>query len=218
MGRSRSGLIVLFLFLSTSRGPLIHRIMTREEAIENVRSFIGQLTEDCQASIRSLVPELQESKDERIRKGLIELIENWNYPQELFTTKRNIIGYLEKQKEQKSTEWSEEDEKIMQTMIKDGDLKPSEIAWLKSLRPSKDCSDCAKHLEGYISGRSDAENKLLDQFGALITPEDELHIKPRWKPSEAQILAIVEALKYLPNNKDEWMILNTLIDFLKKLM
>ena len=84
-----------------------------------------------------MFPELRESEDERIRKGLIELIENWNYPQELFTTKQNIIAYLEKQKEQehpcdsaqfeegfktgyelglrkkeeqKPAEWSEEDE------------------------------------------------------------------------------------------------------------
>lgn len=47
---------------------------------------------------------------------------------------RRIRAEKEKQKEQKPA-WSEEDEKIMQTMIKEGDLKPSEIAWLKSLRP-----------------------------------------------------------------------------------
>ena len=49
---------------------------------------------------KSEKPIIPESEDERIRKGLIELIENWNYPQELFTTKRNIIAYLKKQKEQ----------------------------------------------------------------------------------------------------------------------
>ena len=125
----------------------------------------------------------------------------------------------------KPAEWSEEDERILKGIIglidhdqHYGVSNNEMISWLKDRRPSKDCSSCAKHLEGYISGRSAAENKLLEQFGALITPEDELHIKPRWKPSEEQILAIVEALKYLPNNKDEWMILNTLIDFLKKLM
>lgn len=48
---------------------------------------------------KSEKPIITESEDERIRKGLIELIENWNYPQELFTTKRNIVAYLEKQKE-----------------------------------------------------------------------------------------------------------------------
>lgn len=39
----------------------------------------------------------------------------------------------------------------------------------------------------------------------------------RWKPNEEQILAIVEALKYIPNNKKEWIILENLMDDLKKL-
>lgn len=43
-------------------------------------------------------------------------------------------------------------------------------------------------------------------------------LRPSWKPSEEQIHAIIEALKYLPNNKDEWMILNTLVDVLRKQM
>lgn len=42
-------------------------------------------------------------------------------------------------------------------------------------------------------------------------------LHPSWKPSEEQISAIVEALKYLPNNKDEWMVLDNLITDLKKL-
>ena len=103
---------------------------------------------------------------------------------------------------QPKQEWSEEDEKLLnkvETYLDDYcDFLEDEssrfipevretISRLKSLRPSKDCSGCAKHLEGYISGRGDAENKLLEQFGALVTPEDELHIKPRWKPSEEQL-------------------------------
>ena len=99
---------------------------------------------------------------------------------------------------QPKNEWSEEDENAITTAIRacrymtenfENSTKQYEdaIKRLESLRPPKDCSSCAKHLEGYISGRSDAENKLLEQFGALITPEDELHIKPRWKPSEEQL-------------------------------
>ena len=42
-------------------------------------------------------------------------------------------------------------------------------------------------------------------------------LRPSWKPSEEQILAIVEALKYIPNNKEEWIILENLMDDLKKL-
>lgn len=236
--------------------------MTREEAID---VYNGLINTKIKEAFEFFAPELAESEDEGIRKGLIELIENWNYPQELFTTKRNIIGYLEKQKEQKPTaewsaedktmlnnliyavhmksispldemddrdkykkyekflvslperfnlqpmqEWNDKDEKRVKQLIYDTEHIRAEyekrkkelgesfndelikdcdeqITWLKSLRPSKDCSDCAKHLEGYISGRCDAENKLLEQFGAIITPEDELHIKSRWKPSEEQM-------------------------------
>lgn len=70
-----------------------------------------------------------------------------------------------------------------------GAKKEEVLSWLEK---RKDCSGCSKHLEGYISGRSDAENKLLEQFGAIITPEGELHVKPRWKPSDE----MMEALDY----------------------
>ena len=109
--------------------------------------------------------------------------------------------------------WSEEDEKkrqriinlleqanknwrIAQNSVPFGDL----INWLKSLRPQPDkCDGCSKHLEGYIDGRADAENKLLDQFGILIMPEGELHMKPRWKPSEEQMEALRRAVNKLAN-------------------
>jgi len=40
---------------------------------------------------------------------------------------------LEYLKQSKFTEWSEEDKKIVETICKEGDLKPSEKRWLKSL-------------------------------------------------------------------------------------
>lgn len=48
----------------------------------------------------------------------------------------NDIDYADKEFElvEHKLAWSEEDEKIMQTMIKEGDLKPSEMDWLKSLK------------------------------------------------------------------------------------
>ena len=36
----------------------------------------------------------------------------------------------------KPAEWSDEDKEIIETICKEGDLKPSEVCWLKSLRPS----------------------------------------------------------------------------------
>lgn len=100
------------------------------------------------------------------------------------------------------TEWSEEDKKMIDTIVSvlgqyidykavsgtgSGYATPrysKEIAWLKSLRPPKDCSGCSKHLQGYIDGRGDAENKLLEMYGILLIPDGELRMKPRWRPSE----------------------------------
>ena len=75
--------------------------MNRKEALREVRGFIGQLTEGCQAAIKALVPELAESEDERIRKRLLWFLANytgkWDYPE----TRMACRAWLEKQKEQK---------------------------------------------------------------------------------------------------------------------
>ena len=92
-------------------------------------------------------------------------------------------------------EWSEEDEKLLNYAISMTDDAQVE-RFLKSLRPPKDCSnDCPKHLQGYIDGRGDAEKKLLDEYGILIMPEGELHMKARWKPSEEQMEALMLAIE-----------------------
>lgn len=71
--------------------------MTKEEAIRELRCFIGQLTEGCQEVIKVLVPELKESEDERIRKELLAVINDLVLPDE---QKARFNAWLEKQKEQ----------------------------------------------------------------------------------------------------------------------
>ncbi len=90
--------------------------------------------------------------------------------------------------------------------------KEDVLSWLKKQKEQK-CSECSKHLEGYINGRVDAEKKLLEQFGAVITPEDELHMKPRWKPSEEQMKALQKAVALTACDKE----LARLYNQLKKL-
>ena len=111
--------------------------------------------------------------------------------------------------------WGEEDRRILDNILDILAMYGKEhnpvteafiqqdISWLKnrlkSLCPQKDCNGCSKHLEGYISGRGDAENKLLEQYGILIMPEGELRMKPRWKPSEEQIAAFKNSVEHIPN-------------------
>lgn len=86
--------------------------MTREEAIKNVKTFfegIGiSLCNLTKESFNTLIPELCESEDERIRKEIIEFI-NWaesrGSVRNDWHQKKcpgNWIAYLEKQKEPKS--------------------------------------------------------------------------------------------------------------------
>ena len=77
-----------------------------------------------------IFPELRESEDERIRKGLIAML---SQDKELH---RREIAYLEKQKEQQPA-WSEEDEAFLKVAIAICNrYSHKNIAdWLKSLRP-----------------------------------------------------------------------------------
>lgn len=107
-------------------------------------------------------PELTESEDDRIRK---DIIEHFQYEIEELSNKgeeyeaeieelSKYITYLEKQKEQKPAEWSEEDEKrrtnILRLIteaddryIKEASRSPfcAEILWLKSLHSRPMTSD-----------------------------------------------------------------------------
>jgi len=64
-----------------------------------------------------LLPELRESEDERVRKSIVATIEQC--PDDFLNPKNRdrMLAYLEKQKEQKPAEWSEEDEKMIWNIV-----------------------------------------------------------------------------------------------------
>ncbi len=83
--------------------------MTREEAIEVIKRNC-RLDSDLRKSCELFIPELTENEDERIRKALIQYLKDYpcNLPNGLYS-RDDFFTYLEKQKEQKSAEWSEEE-------------------------------------------------------------------------------------------------------------
>lgn len=94
--------------------------MTRDEAIKLVKRIKGAMvyTEEEKEAIETLIPELRESEDERIRKDIVihfELIKEqalYDRQEEsnsIVSSCNEKINWLEKQKEQK--QWSEEDER-----------------------------------------------------------------------------------------------------------
>ncbi len=89
--------------------------MKREEATERIKARFDKwaLDNEDMKAIQTLIPELRESEDDRIRKWLVdyftEIGENWIHRE--FTCKQ-IVAYLEKQKEQKPIEWKPQPESL----------------------------------------------------------------------------------------------------------
>ena len=78
--------------------------MTREEAINEIKSWDFLEGKEIEA-IRTLIPELKESEDERIRKWIIEKVQGYadsGIPcSDEIQMANKALAYLEKQKEQK---------------------------------------------------------------------------------------------------------------------
>lgn len=110
------------------------------------------ISDELKAALENEFPELVESEDERIRRALIKQFSAISMETWAGIPKIDIIAYLEKQKEQKPAGWSEEDEQMLQAIIKRYEFAvesdcavfiktdkltqmEKELAWLKSLHP-----------------------------------------------------------------------------------
>lgn len=162
--------------------------MTREEAIDIIRKNIPHLgigATEMTDALNELVPELRESEDERTRKELLYHIQS-----EIDTYDNMISGdydsrdkedkkvhsmlkrakaYLEKQKEQKPAEWSEEDKRAIDRACIA--LRAYSNGELPEFLPSE--------LLGYA-----------DRLQSLL-------LQPHWKPSEEQMDALETAVSSL---------------------
>ena len=133
------------------------------EALKDMMVIYPNLKGDAKLAVEHAFPELRESEDERIRKIITGSV---FYQYGADAEYKDVLDYLdklEKQKEQKPAEWedykdkvnipycssepewSEEDEKMLEGIIERGQaqvqwcdtgLRPEQVSWLKSLRPS----------------------------------------------------------------------------------
>ena len=140
--------------------------------------------------INSIMPELAESDDEKIRRWLYEMlkagIEQDPHP---FSEDANMakkgLAWLEKQGEQKPVEWSKEDEEMKESIIAtlkankaflyqheklgqiDHDRK---INWLKSIRPQKQwkpSEELMYALRSVVSELKHTDNKYQEYIEVL---------------------------------------------------
>ena len=187
--------------------------MTREETIKKAQELLesGALSKEAANAIKKDLPELSESEDEKIRKGIIRLIMDVSQNAHFLTEYPDLdkwVYWLEKQKplsteetelnsiaflgqlgytcvppgaEQKPAGWSEEDEKELDSII------------------------CDAEQEVYPKG----EDLIFLKNLALRLKS--LHNRFAWKPSEVQMAVLNRYTEDAPE-------LDSLYEQLKKLI
>ena len=90
-----------------------------DEALERAQKATRAGSDVAMDIVQYIFPQLAESEDERIRKALV-----WHLKADVDfvsngVTKAECLAYLEKQKSQKPWEWSEEETKVLDSIIDD---------------------------------------------------------------------------------------------------
>ena len=140
-------------------------------------------------------PQLAESEDERIRKRLIEYFEGFRMGNVEVRWEglivQEVLAWLEKQKEQKPAEWSED---IIRKAIKEVGLTQHQIDWF-SIEEAKENRYAYKETDGDTS--YDHEIAWLKS----LRPVSKESLQPHWKPSEEQMKALNEIINTLAESK-----------------
>ena len=203
------------------------------------------ISPELKSTLENDFPELKESEDERIRKEIIDWMKGGN-TYDWQENKKKWIAYLERQKERKPVEWSEEDERMYKAIsialtlpdakayLRSWYKTPEDVdVWLKSFHPQSQAV-YKTAIESILEMCNSCDIKR--QFGAeamdfwasvKVKCEEALQACPslnesHWKPSEEQIGALNYAYCELFKRQDvEHNILGPLqklIDNLQKLL
>lgn len=178
--------------------------MNRNEAIEVIKKNcpnVGISGSEFETALRELVPELEESEDERIRKHLLIHFRNKTKETWCNIPVKDILAWLEKLKncyivpkshldpvgekgeEGKPPEWSEEDEDRLESIM----------MWLDEEKPE------------YV----EKDKEWLKNRVKSLRPQ------PHWKPSKEQMEALKHCVDGWPDRADG--ILDSLYNDLKTL-
>lgn len=190
--------------------------------------------EDARELIYQQFLELQESKDERIRKWIVNYIRHGVFNEEEYPMALKAIEWLEKQKEQKPTEWSD-------SVAKEMFIKALERA-VEQIKKGCELTDCDKHswwedFKAYSgikpAGWSEDDEAFLKVAIAICNryshkdiadwlkslPERICHpIKSdNWKPSEYTLSLVKKVANGEMLTHMEQMAIGTFYDNLQKL-
>ena len=162
--------------------------MTREEAIKAIKAW-DFLNNDEKEVIETLIPELVESDDERIRKRIIHALHGDVLDME---ETNKAIAWLEKQGEQKpekkelkTIDWSKH--------IKYEPNSPS-IIEQKPTWSEDDEEMCQETIDWFekkcFPYALESENPARESINWLKSLKDRVHPQSQWKPSDEQMEAL----------------------------
>ena len=189
-----------------------------DEALATTRKLYNMRGDWTNLEIESIFPELRKSEDEKIRKFLIQMAQNGHGEDKDWWNK--CVAWLEKQGEQKPTEWSEEDERDFNVIYGiiynscNAEDASRLIEWLKNLKdrvqpqPQQQWSEEDEAIWAEISdllweGYKQSSSKFSwDDIRNWVNPKlKSLKDRYTWKPSDEQI----DALKKLVMNTGNQM-------------
>ena len=204
-----------------------------DKAIKRAKAMIkvANNQEEAYNSVITIFPELSESEDERIRKSIIELLNEVHFTFKHYDINK-MLAWLEKQDEQKPA-WSEEDKQYLEdtlTLLEGnrsvhtyGEVKN----WLKSIKERVQPQPKQEWSEEDESNFQNIDSVL---FYDKNLPEDtcmrlrnwlkSLKERYTWKPSEEYIHWLKWAINRMPDTEkanEAEAVLEELLEQLKKL-
>lgn len=167
------------------------------------KAYLYAQTDSTKAVLENILSELTENEDERTRRSLIDAIKIGCSNSGISFTKEaadRYIAWLEKQEE---NTWSEEDDAKVKVMCEEGDLKPSERAWLKDLKnrvwKEQKSAEWSKEDESFLDSIEEAIHSYYDlnhasQYDYWL--EEKLKSlrpqpKPEWSEEDEKMLRTI---------------------------
>lgn len=195
-----------------------------DEALKKAKDFYkGYKQRDNQLyadDLESLFPELKESENKRMIQYFKDLAP-FDKADELYEkygfSHKDAIAWLEKKGEQKTDEWSEEDKKMIDTIIEtikmsieDCDVDDigtkarlsleKERDWLKSLKdrvqPKSQSAEWSEEDIVAIDCAVEVLSKDLPSLAASIERLKSLRPQKQWRPSEMEMKALEFCLEH----------------------
>lgn len=125
-----------------------------------------------------IFPELRESEDERIRKWLIrdikQSLDDGVYNDESIDSAKEALAWLEKQGDSHKPTWSEEDERMIESIIRHLE---SQKNYQTNTTNIEQCQDWLKSLKPQKLEWSEEDKKLLNDAISLADECDDIELR-----------------------------------------